>query len=369
MKHNIKNRKDNSLSEIRENENKKLLDKLIMKIPSWSNYNIDLPKGLSIEQSSSENTAIIKASLIYYDNVIDLTGGFGVDSYFFSLKAKRLIYLEPNSELFELVKKNFDRWGFDNVEFKNETAEKFLNKYYDKVDLIYCDPSRRIESKKVFKLEDSEPNIIELFDVIKSKCKYFLLKTSPFLDINLVKNSFNYIAKIILISIDHELKEVLYLFNFEQLNEIEYQAFLINKSYCSKYLFKNEKYEVEYQEPNNYLYEPDSSIMKMSNFSEIAHLYNLTKLEVNSHLFSSKELINDFPGKVYKVVGVEKVNDKVLRKYLNSNKCNLKIRNFPDTVENLKKKLKISDGGELYIFATKLFNKKYVLIICEKIFI
>jgi len=362
-----KSKEINSLATIIDQDNKILRDKLFKKIPSWfGNNDIELPQSISIEQSSSEETAIIKSSIVNYDAMIDLTGGFGIDSYFFSLKAKQVFYVEKEKALFQLVSRNFNKMNITNVNFINDFAENFLYKIDHKVDLIYCDPSRRVASQKVYKLEESEPNILEIIDTIRAKCRFFLLKTSPFLDIQLVINKLDNIVKAILISVENELKEVLYLFDFEKNSKIKYETYLIKRNYCTKMSFDNLKYEIKYDDPQKYLYEPDSAILKLCNFTEIAHQFNLSKIEASTHLYTSIEINNFFPGKIYKILDVTKIDGNELNKFSESRKFNLKIRNFPDTVENLKKKLKIQDGGDLYIFATKLKDKKYKLIICEK---
>ncbi len=362
-----KSKEINSLSSIINQDNKFLREKLLKKIPRWLGSNeIELPQSISIEQSSSEETAIIKSTLVKYDLMIDLTGGFGIDSYFFSLQAKQVFYIEKDKALFQLVNRNFNKMNIKNVNFINDFAENFLNKIDYKVDLIYCDPSRRVATQKVYKLEESEPNIFEIIDTISDKSRFFLLKTSPFLDIQLVINKLDNIVKVILISIENELKEILYLFDFEKTSKIKYETYLINRNYCTKMSFDNLKYEVKYDDPQKYLYEPDNAILKLGNFTEIAHQFNLSKIEASSHLYTSIEINNTFPGKIYKILDVTKIDGNELNKFSESRKFNLKIRNFPDTVENLKRKLKIQDGGDLYIFATKLKDKKYKLIICEK---
>lgn len=366
----MKKQESNSLSIFIKNEENKLHEKLLKKVPNWlNNYEIELPKLISIEQASSESTAIIKSSLLVYDSIVDLTGGFGIDSYYFSKKAKKLYFVEKNNELMEIVKRNFLKMNVKNIEFFNDSAENFLESHSGKVDLIYCDPSRRTDSKKVFKLEDSEPKIAEIFDLVKSKTNYFLLKTSPFLDINSVINSYENISKIVLISIENELKEVLYLFDFINYKQVVNEVYLLNKSYGAKYTFLNSKNEIEYSLPLNYLFEPDSAILKLGNFSEISQLFRIKKIEPNSHLFTSNNPILEFPGKVYKILGIEKVESKSIKKYSDEMRFNLKVRNFPLSVDDLKTKLKINDGGNLYVFASKLIDKKYKLIICEKVII
>ncbi len=364
MKNNNTNK---SIDSIIKKEYEIICNKVNNKIPEWKNINnIVIPTKLALEQSSSSDTAIIKSYLFQYSTVIDLTGGLGVDTYYFSKLARKVTYVEPNNNLFKIVESNFEKLKVNNVEFYNSTAEIFLQNNKSNVDLIYCDPSRRNNSQKVFKLEDCEPNIINLFNIIKNRCKYLLLKTSPLLEIKSVIKSLPYISSIILISIDNELKEILYLFDFESAKNIRYITYLLNNNSCSRYEFTNKKYTIEFELPLQYLYEPDSTIMKLGNFSELSHNFKLFKISENSHLFTSNSLIKQFPGKSYKIIKIIKVNRKELEEYSTSKQYNLKVRNFPDSVDNLKKKLNISDGGLLYIFATKLKDNNFRLIICEK---
>ncbi|HRP02156.1 MAG TPA: SAM-dependent methyltransferase [Candidatus Kapabacteria bacterium] len=362
------NNKSQSQKSLLEAENGVVKDKLLKKIPNWADLlGLHLPSKISVEQASSQATAQIKSSLIKFSTVVDLTGGFGVDSFYLAMQADSLTYIEKVKDLHDKVKMNFSQMGVKNIYFINDFAENYLQQLDNNIDLIYCDPARRLNSKKIHNLEDSEPNIIDLFELIKRKCKYFMLKSSPFLDIQSVISSLDSVSKVILISVDNELKEVLYLFDFKHTFPIEYKVFIVNKKFCSFYLFSNTKYTMSYSYPLSYLYEPNSAIFKLGNYSEIASIFSLHKLEQNSHLFTSEQVEQNFPGNIYKIINILKVNYKELHNYSLTTHYNLKVRNFPMSVDELKKKLKIIDGGDKYIFATKLIDQSYKLIVCEKI--
>jgi len=338
------------------------------KFKNWAvDPNISINNKLNIEQSSSDITAEFKANYFKNSQVIDMTGGFGIDTYFFSQSSDEIIYIEENIELFEAVMWNFKYLEVKNVSFINMDSIKYLSSLRSRVNLIYCDPSRRNDGKKVFKLEDSEPNITLIFDKIEGLTDKFLLKTSPFLDIKYVQNQLPNINEILLVSVDGELKEILYYFDFKNPDIVSYTAVLLKNNKSQLIKFCNLATTIQYSYPKLYIYEPDSSIMKLGFFAEFASKFNLEKIEVNSHLFTSDALIEDFPGRRFQLEDIVKPDAKFLRKNLIDGKANLTIRNFPDTVASLKIKLKIKDGGNKYLFATRLIDKKYRILICEKI--
>ena len=344
--------------------------KLIDKFPEWGlNFELLLPNLLNIEQSSSEKTAEYKSKIINYNNILDLTGGFGIDSYFFSKRAEKLYFNEKNFELFYISKKNFEKLNIKNVEFFNYDAVEFLKYVENKFDLIYLDPSRRDNhNKKIIRIEEYDPNLDNLLEYIKNKSDYLLLKTSPLLDINYVLKKYQYIRKVIVISLENEVKELLFLFDFiNTIQKIEYIAVLINQNITKEIYLSKDKSSINYSLPEIYLYEPDPAIMKLSFFGDLCNKYNLNKLEKNTHLFTNNCLNIDFPGNIYEIKNIVKIDEKELKKTINNENANLKVRNLPIKTIELKKKLKINDGGNYFVFATKLLNGKNRLIICNKV--
>ncbi len=258
------------------------LKKAEKKLPEFfANKNIVYPVSLSIEQCSSEQTAIFKSKLLKGKTIVDLTGGFGIDSYYFSKQLKKVTYLEPNTELFIVVTQNFDTLNANNIECLNSSTEYFLKTNSDTFDLAYIDPSRRNENQKVFMLKDCVPNIVELQEEILKVAKQILIKTSPILDIKQTLNELKNVTNVWVVSVDNECKEVLYLVDKETNSNPTIQTINLSKN-LQEFSFTYEEEEntlVEFSEPLKYLYEPNSSILKAGAFKSIAQQYALKKIE------------------------------------------------------------------------------------------
>lgn len=338
------------------------------KLPAFYNTpNIVYPTKLSMEQCSSGKTGIFKSNLVDGDHLIDLTGGFGVDSYYFSKQFKQVTYVEQSQSLFEIVKSNFNKLKANNVDLVNSTAEEFLETTNKKADVVYIDPSRRNENQRVFKLDECTPNIIELAPAIFELADKILIKASPLLDIKQSLKDLKYVSKVWVVSVDNDCKEVLYL--LKNGNTKEPQINTINLTKTDQEFHFNFLEESgtnsSYSEPLNYIYEPNASILKAGAFNSIAKKYEVKKLAPNSHLYTSEELIEHFPGRTFKVEKVLPYQPKDFRK-LGITKANVSCRNFKDKPEQVKKKLKLKDGGNTYLFATSDQNNKPILIICVK---
>jgi hypothetical protein len=340
------------------------------KLPSfYNNFDLIFPESVSIEQSSSEFTAKFKSNLVNFDTSIDLTGGFGIDSYYFAQNSKNHIYIENNSNLLNLVKENYDKLYINNVEFIQRDAIDFLKEFNSKVDLIYIDPSRRNVKGKVKSFKDSSPDIMQLLPFLADKTKYVLIKSSPLLDIKYALNQLNAVEKIIAVSVENECKELLFLINFGESNEIILEAvnIQIDKTDINCFEFSSEIMP-NHSLPLKYLYEPNSSIMKLGVFYKICSLFNVFKLEKNTHLYTSETLIDNFPGRIFEIYGQSKVDSSELLKIIKEPKANLSIRNFPMTVEHLKNKLKLKDGGDFYLYASKIMDGSFKILVCKKVF-
>lgn len=337
----------------------------IRKLPLWAaDDRIIYPCKLPLEQCSSEETAQFKASLVHGGCFADLCGGFGVDSVFFSRRFKKGFYIEQNPELFNCAMSNFKVLGCDNVECLNTTAEKYVAGM-PPCDLIYMDPARRDSSgKKVFLLQDCSPDITALKTVILAKCKMLMLKLSPLIDIKAVLQQLPGTFKVYVVSLRNECKEILLLLNGEDCPDPEIHCVnLPCKQDFSFHQGEEENACACYSDPLDYLYEPNASILKAGAFKIIANTYGLGKLHPNSHLYTSGTLVSGFPGRIFKVCGIHPAKASFCK---DLDKANLAVRNFPCKTEELKRKLKIKDGGELYIFATTLANGKHVIIRCHK---
>ena len=344
------------------------------KIPTYfACDNLLYPVKLSLEQSSSEITAIHKSARIEGKTLIDMTGGFGVDSFFFSSKFDKVIYVERQKELCELARHNFDVLNRKNIEVINDSAEKILDET-DKVNWIYLDPARRTETgKKVVLLSDCEPNVAELAEKLLIKGDNIMIKLSPMIDLVSLTKELPNIAEIQVISVENECKEVVVILsikaeskiqikttNYPNTKSVENFDFNLNDEPTAKVNFTNN--------PQTYLYEPNASIMKSGAFKSISEHFKIDKLHINSHLYTSEALLAHFPGRIFKVEKTYDFSKSSMKEFHSeTQKANLSIRNFPMTVNELRKKLKLSEGGDVFVFATTLIDGKKVLISCKKI--
>ena len=355
------------------------------KLPELANTNrILFPAKLSLEQCSSEQTAIYKSGLSKFNSVIDLTGGFGIDSYYFSKKAKQVTYIEPNKDLFKIVEQNFKTLGANNVQTINSTCEEFLNDSQQQFDLAYIDPSRRNENQKVFMLADCVPNIVELQSDIFNIAPKILVKTSPILDIKQSIKELKTVSAIWVISVNNECKEVLYLLEDKSTTNPQINTVNIGNSLSTKDVIlsrvegkeKKQKFSfdfeteentnTDYSEPLNYLYEPNASILKAGAFKSITQTFEVKKIASNTHLYTSENLIKDFPGRIFKIENTIPYQPKAFKK-LGIKKANVSCRNFKESVEQVKKKLNVKDGGDIYLFATTDNSNKPILIVNSKV--
>ncbi|MDC0497151.1 class I SAM-dependent methyltransferase [Flavobacteriaceae bacterium] len=339
------------------------------KLPTYFNTpNIYFPNKVNIEQTSSEKTAEFKSKIVSGNSMIDATGGFGVDSMYFSKEFKKTVYIEKNKELFEIVKVNSKELGLNNIEHLNEDGIEYAKKLDTEIDLLYIDPSRRNkENKKVHFLRDCTPLIDD--DSIKSlqNFKTILIKCSPIIDLKKTINDLRVVSKIYIVGINNEVKEVLFSLNNQSNNDIKIKCIeLSNRELDFEFNINDidNKKNDDNSEVLNYLYEPNSMILKSGAFSLICDRYDVKKLNINSHLYTSKKLI-DFPGRVFEVKSVVNYSKKNL-KDLNISKANITTRNFPIDVKDIRKKSEILDGGDNYLFFTTNHLNDQIIIKTKK---
>ena len=339
------------------------------KLPTWFNTaQIYYPNKINIEQTSSETTAKYKANLISGSSVIDITGGFGVDCLAFADKFKNVTHCEINKNLSQITAHNYKKLQIKNIQCKAIDGLEYLKNTKQKFDWIYADPSRRNESKgKVFLLEDCLPNIPKNLNFLFQYADNIILKFSPVLDITASLNKLSYIKEIHIVAVNNEVKELLFILKKGNKKAIQIKTININKH-------KNEIFESKinptnlpiYSLPQKYLYEPNSAILKSGLFNEVSHQLRINKLHINSHLYTDNELVI-FPGRRFKILEITNYDKKKIKKLIPSNKANISTRNFPDTVAKIRKKTKIKEGGDSYLFFTTNLNNKLIVIICEKI--
>jgi hypothetical protein len=340
------------------------------KLPTWFKTPAILyPSKISVEQTSSEKTAQYKASLISGKSLIDLTGGFGVDDFYFSKMVKNIVHCEINSELSEIVKHNFEQLNVKNIECFADDSSEVLKKLNQKFDWIYIDPSRRNDVKgKVFMLKDCLPNVPELLDFYFGFSENIMIKTAPILDISAGILELKNIAEIHIVALENEVKELLFILNKNQESTIEIKTInlLKDKRETFEFQLNSDLQKTSYAIPKKYLFEPNAAIMKSGGFDEIAFQFEVEKLHQHSHLYTSDILI-DFPGRVFEIQNILEYNKVNMKSFLEHQKANITTRNFPETVENIRKKWKIKDGGNLYSFFTTDMTNSKIVLLCEKL--
>ncbi len=341
------------------------------KLPSWyAAENIIYPVKLSMEQCSSESTAAYKASLLSGNTLVDLTGGFGVDSFTFAERIKKVVYIERNKELAEIAQHNFQVLKKENIEVQCTESELFISNHKGKADHIYIDPARRKEGSKVFRFSDCEPDVIKLQQELFKISNSIMIKTSPLLDIDQAVKELGYVKEVHVVAVDNECRELLFIIDKENKNTApEIIAVNIRKGSKEEFRFTREleaEAEIKYDLPQEYIYEPNAAIMKAGAFKGIAKQWSLSKLHANSHLYTSKGLKLDFPGRVFKVLKLLKYSKQEIIAEIPEAKANVTARNFPDSVEMIRKKTGLKDGGDKYLFATTDMNDKAVILLTEK---
>ncbi len=328
------------------------------------------PPTLNLEQTSSEITARYKSNLISGEHLVDLTGGFGIDDYFFSNHFSKVTHCELNEELSLIVKHNLTVLKIDNIVPITGNGLDIL-KHQKNVDWIYIDPSRRHESKgKVFFLEDCLPNVPEQLNYLYQHSQQILIKTSPLLDISAGLQSLNGVKEIHCVAVNNEVKELLWVLDKNFLGSPIIKTINLNsKSHSQEFSFNlvdEHTDSTTYNLPNAYLYEPNAAIMKSGGFNTLTTHFNVDKLHPNSHLYTSSQIIDNFPGRSFIIENSIPYQKSALKK-LGIIKANITTRNFPETVIQLRKKFKIKDGGDIYIFFTTNCESQKTILICKKI--
>ena len=348
------------------------------KVPSW--YRTDgllYPKHLSMEQCSSEVTAIYKAGLVEGESFADLTGGFGIDCSFLSRKFKKADYVERQAELCELAKHNFPLLGL-NIGVHNEDGVEYL-KQMQPVDCLFLDPARRDgHGGKTVAIADCEPDVSALEDLLVEKGCKVMVKLSPMLDLSLALKHLKYVREVHIVSTDNECKELLLVLQKESAST-DIPIRCVNSLGAAdgfrifqEFTFTQEQERTSdcslAKEVEGYLYEPNASILKAGAYRSLTQTYPVKKLHASSHLYTSHQMIEDFPGRRFKVEAVSGFGKKELKDFLlGMEKANLTIRNFPSSVADLRKRLKLKEGGEDYLFATTLEDESKVIIKCTRI--
>jgi len=347
--------------------------KIKLKVPTFYNCpHILYPVQLSLEQSSSESTALYKAAHCKGETFVDLTGGFGVDCSFIARNFKHAVYVERNSELCSLASHNFEALDLKHIQVVNNDAEAYL-KTMTPVDVVFIDPARRSNTgKKVFRLSDCEPDIGHIYPLLKAKAKRVLIKLSPMLDLTQLMSELETINEIHIISVDNECKEILLIIDTALSNAPLIHTINMTGQEQQVFSFKpddeSQSTALLATEILQYLYEPNASVLKAGAFKTIGNEYSLKKLHTNTHLYTSDTLLPDFPGRIFNVnnvFGTSKADIKALKSVIP--KANISVRNYPQSVEAFRQKTGIREGGNVYLFACKTTDERLAIIQCNRI--
>ena len=337
--------------------------KIEKKLPTWFKTDgLIYPPKLNLEQSSSEITANYKTTLISGGDLIDLTGGFGIDAYYFAKKAAKVLHCELNEELSAIVQNNFKHLGISNVEFKIGDSLKVLQQI-KKVNTVYIDPSRRADLGKVFLLKDCEPNVLLYQDLYITKADKVIIKAAPMLDISAALQELKLVSEIHIVSVNNECKELLFVIEKHTKTEPDVFCALLNKDEKCVYAFKyseEKSLKITPQSIKGYLYEPDAAILKAGFFKSLVQNFEVSKLHQHTHLYTSENMLPNFPGKIFKIIKKTAFLNFKTDKYLS--KANVVTRNFHLKPDEIKKKFKIKDGGNIYLFFCTDYNEQKMVI-------
>jgi len=326
----------------------------------------------SYEQASSETSALFKSTLFSGEKILDLSGGLGVDDWAFSQSFKEVISLDPDIFLNTLVRENFKKLGISNIQRLDKTAEDYLIQTEEKFDLIFLDADRRNEKGKVFFLEQSQPNYLELEPICKKIAPQVLLKLSPMVDLVYLKNSLSDCAKIWILGDKTEVKEILVWIDFTKKKPIETEVVILqDNGNLLSYTGKNEPLTNQFKEGNyDYFFEPHACIIKSNLYAEYAYSYELKLLATQSMYFLGNKVPEMFIGRSFQLVQQMPYSKTTFKKYLQEEgieKANISKRNFPLEVSEIRKTFKIAEGGEIYLFfSSNEKGEKYVFH-CKKI--
>lgn len=352
---------------LRQIEARQLLRK---KVPSWSaNPELLFPSHLSIEQCSSEASANYKASLMKGESFADLTGGLGIDCYYISQNFQHSDYVEHNPELCALARHNYEVLGAKTMVVHNDSAEVFLNQC-EPLDCLFIDPARRdVHGRKVVSVSDCTPNVVDLQDLMLRKAKRVMVKLSPMLDISQALKELRHVKEIHVVAVSNECKELLFIMEPAFDDEPTYTCVnLETRQPVVTFSMEEERVAILQlaKELGHYLYEPNPAVMKGGCYKMLSQRYALKKLHRNSHLYTSDSLIQDFPGRIFEVDGWAIYGKKAKDLLKDVDKASIAVRNFPMTVAEIRKSLKINDGDQTYLFATTLSDERKVIILTHK---
>lgn len=340
------------------------------KLPEWAAIDgIVYPPKISMEQCSGEAAAKYKATLVSGGSLADLTGGFGIDFSYMARNMKSATYIERNDNLCSIARNNFPLLGLKHAAVVNGNSEELLPSL-ERQDWIYLDPARRSDAGgKVVALADCEPDVSAMEDALLSKAGKVLVKCSPMLDISLACRQLKNVEAVHVVAVNNECKELLIVLGSRSA-DIPVHCVDIRSGDVGEFVYTMQEEQRSgcsfTNEVRLYLYEPCSVIQKAGCHNTLSSRLGLSKLHPNSQLYTSDALVRSFPGRAFRVIDVTGFSKQDVKRVQSLQKANIAVRNFPDSVQQLRKRLKLADGGDVYIFATTLGKGEKVLVICKK---
>ncbi len=335
------------------------LQKVRHKIPDWYRPDLEFPLPVSVEQASSQATALFKAGLFSGQRAADLTGGLGADTFFMGRSFSEMWYIEQNPVLFEAVQRNFTTLEQSHIRCVKTDAASFLQGTTLHFDLLYIDPARRDDRRgRVFQLQDCLPDILALKSLLFERTSSVLLKAAPMLDIKAALRQLENVARVWVVESEGECRELLFHLQPQpRLAENETPVVPVvlrpdgQVQHQFDLTFQEEVTSLPlYSVPLRYLYDPPAAILKAGAFRTFGLRYGLQKLHPHTHLYTSEHLVPGVPGRCFTIQEVVSFDKKALRMAIPDGKAHLAVRNFPETTEQLRKKSGLADGGTYYVF-------------------
>ena len=336
------------------------------KLPSWAAIDgIVYPPHLSMEQCSSEVTARYKASIAGKGALfVDLTAGFGVDMAFISQGFQKAVHVEKQPQLCAISSENFRLLGLNHIEVVCGDGVAYLHTMRH-ADLLFIDPARRdVHGGRTYDISDCTPNVLEIVDEMLVKADRVMIKLSPMLDWRKAVADLGKVNEVHIISVDNECKELLLILSK---TKKPLRVFCVNNDECFEVIEGISSQPRPLPQDMRYLYEPNASVMKAGCFALIEQRFGVVQLERNSHLFVSDKEILGFPGRQFLIEKRTSMNKRELKAALaDVDRANITVRNFPMSVAELRKRLKLKEGGDVYIFATTISDEGHQLLVCRK---
>lgn len=340
-----------------------------VKIPEfYDQRRILFPSIQAVEQASSSAAAKYKARLVEGGTLTDLTGGLGVDAFFFAGKTEKVIYLEKEGKIADYAEHNFQVLEVRNIQVIHSDALEYLRHSGIITDYCYVDPSRRTVNRRVFRIEESDPDIGTLYEELLEYSGRMIVKLSPLIDIKYLLQHFQFIREIHILAIGQECREVILVLDRKDfskdppvitcsLEREREQIFMTS--------WERNKPSCPFDHPRQYIYDPNVAIRKSGLYNELGLHFNLKKLAPNSHLFTGNQSLDTFPGRIFQLSGI--LNMKEFLKESDITRANIATRNFPLRVNEIREKTGIRDGGDLYIFCTADLNDHPVVLLTHKV--